>query len=314
MVWTNDEIEFIKSNWEVMGDKELSVKLNRTFRAVKAKRSELGLFRKSKGISHNINEVRNIFDKKGYILISDNYKHNHQKLKYICRRHEDKGVQEISLSSILHKGCGCFYCGVERTAKAKMRPDDYYINWCIKNKFTYVDRITRNQQTYIGFYCNKHKDYGIQYKSITNVEKNTGCIYCNNYKTEKKVGEILDKHNISYVKQKRFSGCKDKNTLPFDYYIPKYNTAIEYDGEQHFKPVRFHGISEESALVEFEKCKARDKIKTKYCMSNDILLIRIPYYSKNDMESIILDKINERKAFYNWHRRDCNRIISNNGS
>lgn len=282
-----------------MSDKELSTILNRTFRATKAKRSELGLFRKAKGKRHNIDEVRDVFDKKGYILISDKYENNHQKLKYICRKHENKGVQEISLSSIIHSGCGCYYCGLERSAKAKMHPDSYYIDWCKKNGFIYVNRIIRNQQTYIGFYCKIHKNCGIQYKSITNIEKNTGCLYCNNFKSEKMVGTILDKYHIPYVSQKRFSDCRDKYTLPFDYYIPKYNIAIEYDGEQHFKPVRFHGISEESALIEYEKCKLRDGIKTRYCLDNDILLIRIPYYNKNDMESIILNKINERKAFYN---------------
>ena len=299
MVWTNEEIEFIKKNWQTMSDKELSVKLNRTFRATKAKRTELGLFRQEYGTKHNIDEVREIFDSKGYILVSDTYANNHQKLKYICKKHQDKGIQEISLSSIIHKGCGCYYCGLERSTKAKMRPDGYYIDWCKSRDFTYVDRIIRNQQSYIGFYCNKHPDCGIQYKSITNVEKDTGCVYCNNFKSEKMVGEVLDKHNIHYVSQKRFPDCKDKYTLPFDYYIPQYNIAIEYDGEQHFKPIRFHGISEKSALMEHEKCKARDKIKSNYCTDNDILLIRIPYYRKNEMESIILDKINERKAFYN---------------
>lgn len=299
MIWTKQELNFIKDNWKTMSDNEMALKLNRTFRAIKAKRSELGFLRKEYGTKHNIEEVKKIFNKKEYILLSDKYKNNHEKLNYICLKHKDKGVQQITLSSIIHSGCGCYYCGLEKSSKSKMHPDSYYIEWCNQNNFTYVDRIIKNHQTYIGFYCNKHKDMGIQYKSITNVEKNTGCIYCNNFKTEKLVGVILDKYNISYIRQKRFSDCKDKYTLPFDYYIPQYKIAIEYDGEQHFKPIRFHGLNEQKAIEEFKKCKLRDQIKTEYCKNNNILLIRIPYYEKNNMESIIYTQINERKTFYN---------------
>ncbi len=297
--WTQEEIDFIKNNWEQMDDKVLALKLDRTFRATKAKRFDLGLIRKKYGVKHNIDEVKKIFEDKGYVLLTEEYKNNHQKLEYICLKHNEKGVQHITLSSIIHNGCGCYYCGLEKAAKSKMHPNEYYINWCNNNDFTYVERTIRNHQTYIGFYCNKHKDNGIQYKSITNIEKGTGCIFCNTFKTEQEVGKILDKYNINYVKQKRFTKCKSKYTLPFDYYLPKYNIAIEYDGEQHFKPVRFNGTSEETAKEMHEECKYRDNIKNNYCKENNILLIRIPYYEKDNMESFIIENLKKGISLYN---------------
>ena len=41
---------------------------------------------------------------------------------------------------------------------------------------------------------------------------------------------------------------------------------------------------------EFELRKQRDIIKTNYCKEHNIRLIRIPYYyTKNEVESIVLD-------------------------
>lgn len=43
--WTNEEINYIKDNWELTPDEIMAKKLGRTFRAVKYMREELGLYR-----------------------------------------------------------------------------------------------------------------------------------------------------------------------------------------------------------------------------------------------------------------------------
>lgn len=45
---------------------------------------------------------------------------------------------------------------------------------------------------------------------------------------------------------------------------------IEYDGEQHFKPIEQFGGQEA-----FEELKQRDKIKNNYCREHNINLLRI---------------------------------------
>ena len=47
---------------------------------------------------------------------------------------------------------------------------------------------------------------------------------------------------------------------------------IEYDGIQHFEPVKLFGGKDE-----FKKTQIKDKIKTEYCIKNNIQLIRISY-------------------------------------
>lgn len=86
------------------------------------------------------------------------------------------------------------------------------------------------------------------------------------------IARNLDLLKIDYIEQKKFSGCRYELELPFDFYLPKYNVCIEYDGIQHFKPVSIFGGKEALAIT-----KVRDSVKNNYCIGNSISLYRIPY-------------------------------------
>ena len=45
-IWTDEEEQYIKDNWELEPDKIMAIKLNRTPRSVQWRRNELGLFRR----------------------------------------------------------------------------------------------------------------------------------------------------------------------------------------------------------------------------------------------------------------------------
>ena len=83
----------------------------------------------------------------------------------------------------------------------------------------------------------------------------------------------------------------------YDFYLPGYNLVIEYDGEQHYMPVNFG----ENDIVRMEAklkiTQEHDKIKNEYCEKHNINLLRIPYWEKQNIESIIdnyLQRLNER--------------------
>ena len=102
--------------------------------------------------------------------------------------------------------------------------------------------------------------------------KKTSC-GCSNYSNmEQFIADCLNKYDILYVPQARFSDCRNKYPLPFDFYLPEYNTCIEFDGEQHFKPIQFFGGKEE-----FQYRQQNDTIKTSYCVEHNINLVRLPY-------------------------------------
>jgi len=88
----------------------------------------------------------------------------------------------------------------------------------------------------------------------------------------------LDNNNIKYIMEKRFDDCKNKKTLPFDFYLVDYNYCIEVDGEQHyFKGSTRYFKNGNFTEEDFNKIKINDNIKTQYCKNNGIKLIRLKY-------------------------------------
>lgn len=93
---------------------------------------------------------------------------------------------------------------------------------------------------------------------------------------ESVVKRTIDEIGYKYVAQKRFYEYNFQK-YSFDFYIEEINTIIEVDGEGHFFPVRFNGISQEEAEENFRQCKVRDALKNEFCSINHINLIRISY-------------------------------------
>ena len=116
------------------------------------------------------------------------------------------------------------------------------------------------------------------------------CPQCNESRGEKEVEAFLNKYSIDFKVQYIFNDCKFYKHLPFDFYLPKYNCCIEYDGEQHFKIVKWFG-----GLDGFIDRKIRDTVKNEYCKSNNIKIIRIPYYSFNNIENILIKELKLNK-------------------
>ena len=79
----------------------------------------------------------------------------------------------------------------------------------------------------------------------------------------------------------------DKRLLPFDFYLPNKRICIEADGRQHFEPVVFGNMTYSDALENFEIVKMHDEIKNKFCEEHNITLIRIPYWERKNLNTIL---------------------------
>lgn len=137
----------------------------------------------------------------------------------------------------------------------------------------------------------KHNTCGNKYKvTWGNFASGCRCPFCNESKGEKEISNILSSLNVKYTSQKRFPECKYKKTLPFDFYISnkKSKLLIEFDGRQHFESVDAWG-GEES----FRETQFRDQIKTKFALSKNIPLLRIPYTEQDNIEQILTNKLKE---------------------
>lgn len=114
----------------------------------------------------------------------------------------------------------------------------------------------------------------------------TGKINCS--AGELKCRLALEKLKINYETEVTFANCRsDKGILRFDFYLPELNKLIEFDGQAHFKPVCFGGVSQERAEANFQRRLKHDKIKNNYCKKNKIDLLRISYTDFDDVYDYI---------------------------
>lgn len=227
---------------------------------------------------------------KGYESLAtiDDYKDMESLLPYKCPIH---GLKYISYNNLHYGDRGCNECGY------KIRGDGLKLNIeTVRNKIEeknhnewlndteYINAITRNLEILCG---NCGRTFIV---SLNNYDKNiTGkCPDCN----EVSIGEylisiFLDKHEIPYERGKRYSDCKDKRTLPFDFYLPTYNMIIEFDGPHHFMEVW--------GIEHFEMTKRHDKMKNEYCKNNNIPILRIPYYQGKQLDKILTEELHLQK-------------------
>lgn len=133
-------------------------------------------------------------------------------------------------------------------------------------------------------------EWEASYTNLTSSYHSTGCPKCKQSEGEEKIDKLLSDWEIDFIREYRFPDLKDKNTLPFDFYLPDYKTIIEFDGIQHFKVVTYGGTLEE-AEQNFSLCQKHDKMKNEYCRKNGYNIIRIPYFKINDLENCLFDEL-----------------------
>jgi hypothetical protein len=216
---------------------------------------------------------RKMFFKKCKIKHDDKYEYNELSyknqnsiIKISCPTHGN--FTQKANSHVM--GNGCIKCSGNELKttdlfikQSKELHNDYY-------DYSLVDY--KGATIKVDIICPTHGKFSQTPSSHTNSLQ--GCPKCTASKGERIVRSYLDKNNILYTEQQKFEGCVYKNKLRFDFYISEKNICIEYDGVQHFQPIRKFG-----GKKTFELQKKKDNIKTNYCIDNNIGLIRIPYYS-----------------------------------
>lgn len=169
------------------------------------------------------------------------------------------------------RGCGCYKCGNEKIGDKNRKNYEQYVEELkAKNPNVIVIGSYINALTPILHRC--LIDGCEWYAAPANLLYGYGCPKCQESKGEKAITQWLDNNNIEYVRQETFDNCRDKRPLPFDFYLPKYNIAIEYDGRQHYEPTEHFGGKDAFTIRQ-----EHDKIKNVYCKENNIKLIRISY-------------------------------------
>lgn len=136
----------------------------------------------------------------------------------------------------------------------------------------------------------RHNTCGSSYSTkAIYFRRGSRCPVCNESKGERAIRMFLQRNYVEFKAQESLEGCVDKQLLPFDFVIKNYRKqilAIEFDGEEHYKPIEFFG-----GLKKYTDRKRKDAIKTQYCADNGIPLIRIPYWDFDNIDAILTEKL-----------------------
>ena len=209
-----------------------------------------------------------------------NYVNNHTKVEIICSQH---GPFMQVPTNHLNMGQGCPKCkGEGMSIRNTLTTEDFILKSTLihgdlydYSLVNYTDSLSK-----VKILCSKH---GLFKQSPSNhIHSRQGCPKCLSSKGEVILENYLLANNISYISQKRFDGCRYKRTLPFDFYLPDYNSVIEFQGEQHYKVVERFGSKDGFRLVQ-----ERDKIKREFCYINNISYIEINKQNLNELQTII---------------------------
>ena len=241
---------------------------------------------KQKRAEKYIGLATDICKENNYILLTtvNDYIDLHMDIEFVCHKH---GYQTMIFDNFI-RGHKCKDCSYEERAK-NLRHDIKYVKERIENfngnkllnPEDYKDTFTRN----LNILCSCGNIFTTSFKNYDEHGVNT-CFSCSCKESsgEERIRIFLESNKIEFIQEKRFADCRDKRSLPFDFYLPQYNLLIEFDGQQHYEPK----FGEDN----FVRLQKHDKIKNEYCKIHNINLLRIPYWEGSNIESIISKQLN----------------------
>lgn len=232
------------------------------------------------------------------VKIIHNNKYDYSKVKYelssekvivICPKHGEfliKPVQHLS-------GHGCKICGREQANSKTRSSIEVFIQKANKIhnfKYDYTKAKYVSNKTKLEIICPKHGNF---WQTPHGHLSGKGCASCYKRKTQNEIFCLLKQNfpNENWVWEYRSEWL---GLQSIDIVNERIKLAIEYNGEQHYMPVKIFGGEEE-----FEKTKNRDIIKEEKIRNNGYNLYIIPYNEYNKKKII-----NDIKTFLNYENSE----------
>ena len=218
------------------------------------------------------------------------YKGNKEPSDFYCKIH-NKNFSKY-YSTLKHCSSGCEDCYAENLRvrcgmgeeEFKRRLNEIHPELVVLEKYI-------NNATPLKVYCTKHNHTYFS-TPVTLLDRKTCCDKTRvTYKEEQVCKLLEEKWSFKITRQKTFENCVDKRCLPFDIYLDEYNVLIEYQGEQHYNPIRYSSETQEEVIKKFKYTQNHDNIKRQYCINNNIPLIEIPYWEFDDLEYYLFDEL-----------------------
>ena len=242
------------------------------------------------GVKHSLEDFKNkvdeLYHNKIYVANDAVYVNSHTKIKMICSKH---GEFWSKPNDIFNKH-SCPKCGNEKTKEKISLTAEGFIKKAKEihhDIYDYKSIEYNGYNTMIKIICHEidknGKEHGIFLQTPHSHLSGCGCPKCKMSNLERKICHLLEENNIEYEYEKKFKWL-GKQSL--DFYLPKYNVAIECQGIQHFKPCNFGSVKKnaDEMLVYVREC---DERKYNMCNKNGVMLL---YYRQEKLPAWIINK------------------------
>lgn len=212
------------------------------------------------------------------IITTTPYLNARKPIGYKCIIHDYIGS---STPDNLLRGYGCPYC-----AGKSMTANDFWKRVNLHgNDITYHSEF-KTVNDYISCECNLcHTNWTVEGRHLL---EGSGCPVCNSSKGENIISKYLSDHKADFVPHYKYNdllGVGGRH-LSYDFYLPKYNLLIEFQGEQHDKPLDYFGGEKR-----FEIQQEHDKRKREYALSHSVDLLEIWYYDIGKIGNILNERL-----------------------
>ena len=220
----------------------------------------------SKDLKYFIDKFKSVHGNK-YDYSKTVYNGSNNKICIVCPKHGE--FYQLPHNHL--NGCECPECAKEKSAKNRTKTTEQFIE---KAKVIHGNLYDYSECKYISTFspikiiCPIHGEFWQRPNDHLNGH---GCPNCVNSVLENKVRNELINNSIEFKQYQKFKWMINENTnYPYsvDFYLPKYKIAIECQGVQHFKPIKFFG-----GFKSLKYTITKDVDKKRLCNNNGIKLL-----------------------------------------
>ena len=225
--------------------------------------------------------------------IIHNNKYNYSKIEYVntntkvCIICPEHGEFWQTPANHLKKH-GCPKCSFEKNKDVNRSNANNFIKKAREihgNRYDYSKIKYTNNRVEVCIVCPKHGEF---WQTPHSHLCGCGCPNCQQSKLENKTKIILDNLNIKNIQRcdSSYLDWLDKQHL--DFYLPDYKIAIECQGIQHYKPIKYFGGEKKFKTVQKLDEEKRNKLK-----EHNIELIYINYNFNDEKIIEVIKKIKD---------------------
>lgn len=243
----------------------------------------------------NINKVKEYVEEygNGCTMIDNIFVNTKTKIKFLCV------CGNLFLTTFekfrLQNQKQCQECGKSLAHKNRMHSYEYVKTYIEQNSNCKLD-----SKTYVGIFeklkikCECNNIFYASFDAIKNGKKILCCSNCSKdaSRGERIISDYLIENKFEFVCQKKFNELigVGKNLLSYDFYLPKINLLIEYQGEFH------DGTAKLQNEDQYRIQKEHDNRKREYAINNNINFLEIWYWDFKNIKLILEKELNKKNT------------------